>query len=239
MLTQNNFFCYLLFFCCLGCTSKIDQQPFDFDEASVEEAFTLSAPNYHDNKFYKKPQYFIDERNQEKYPTVQIKNSIWLAENIRYPLKGSIEVEIDNQKDKEVLYFNHHIEKVCPKGWHVPTDEDWDSLEIFLGLEQNIVEETGWRGHHSKALKAAQYWPVKKERNKFSFNAIPTGFYLQNNGHLGRQHCTGYFAIDLEGNVWERWIMKNVSGVSKVAVNENNTTALPCRCVKNKEKTGV
>ena len=35
---------------------------------------------------------------------------------------------------------------LCPSGWHVPTDEEWMSLEINLGMGDVEANNTGWRG---------------------------------------------------------------------------------------------
>ena len=32
---------------------------------------------------------------------------------------------------------------LCPSGWHVPSDEDWQDLEVFLGMSRADVSLTG------------------------------------------------------------------------------------------------
>jgi uncharacterized protein (TIGR02145 family) len=35
---------------------------------------------------------------------------------------------------------------IAPTGWHVPTDEDWKTLEIYLGMSQQQADGTDWKG---------------------------------------------------------------------------------------------
>ena len=35
---------------------------------------------------------------------------------------------------------------ICPEGWHVPSDEDWKDLEIFLDMSEQTADLTGFRG---------------------------------------------------------------------------------------------
>ena len=37
---------------------------------------------------------------------------------------------------------------LCPNGWHVPTDEDFKSLESHLGLTASEIDSYGWRGQN-------------------------------------------------------------------------------------------
>ena len=35
---------------------------------------------------------------------------------------------------------------LCPSGWHVPTDEEFMTLEMELGMSESEANDTGWRG---------------------------------------------------------------------------------------------
>ena len=43
--------------------------------------------------------------------------------------------------------------KLCPKGWRIATDKDWNELEQFLGLPKAELERTGERGNIADSLK--------------------------------------------------------------------------------------
>lgn len=37
-------------------------------------------------------------------------------------------------------------------GWRLPTDEDWKSLEMALGMSVGEASKEGWRGNHTATL---------------------------------------------------------------------------------------
>lgn len=49
---------------------------------------------------------------------------------------------------------------MCPSGWHVPTDGEWKTLEMSLGMTQAEADATGWRGtdQGSKLAGNASLW---------------------------------------------------------------------------------
>jgi uncharacterized protein (TIGR02145 family) len=43
---------------------------------------------------------------------------------------------------------------MCPSGWHVPTDGEWNTLEISLGLPGTSANQTEYRGIHGKDMRS-------------------------------------------------------------------------------------
>lgn len=106
------------------------------------------------------------------YKTVKIGNQIWMAENLkttRYNdgmpipnvtdnnewrfLKIGAFCYYDNNKANSIcgsLYNWYAVEtaKLAPKGWHVPSDEEWSILITFLGgidkAGKKMKNKTGW-----------------------------------------------------------------------------------------------
>lgn len=35
---------------------------------------------------------------------------------------------------------------ICPSGWHIPTDDEWKTLEMHLGMTRAQADNTGYRG---------------------------------------------------------------------------------------------
>lgn len=51
------------------------------------------------------------------------------------------------QWDEMMQYTNIGGDQgVCPIGWHLPTDNEWKTLEIELGMTQAEVDSVSWRG---------------------------------------------------------------------------------------------
>ena len=127
------------------------------------------------------------------YKTVVIWNQTWMAENLKtsrfndgiaIPLitENSVWSTLytpayclfDNNADKieyGVLYnwYTVHSGKLCPAGWHVPTDTEWTSLINYLGgnsVALGKLKETGtihWNDPNTNAT------------NETGFTALPGG----------------------------------------------------------------
>jgi uncharacterized protein (TIGR02145 family) len=65
---------------------------------------------------------------------------------------------------------------LCPDGWKVPADEDWDQLVDFLTNQNNDVTADNLGLH----LKSTTRWGYFEEdyngTNAFKFNALPAGY---------------------------------------------------------------
>lgn len=75
---------------------------------------------------------------------------------------------------------------ICPEGWHIPSDEEWQQLADFLGGDKiagNKIKESG-----------SAHWAVPNEgaTNESGFTALPGG---------GRDEL-GKFIIDQYGGFW-------------------------------------
>ena len=48
----------------------------------------------------------------------------------------------------------------CPTGWHFPTDEEWKTIESYLGMSDEDVDMGGNRqsGDVGKKLKSTSKW---------------------------------------------------------------------------------
>ena len=110
---------------------------------------------------------------------------------------------------------------LAPKGYHIPSDEEWTVLTDFLGRYGTgfkMMSTTGWSysGHAT---------------NTSGFNGLPGGY------------CNGYFFfVAVEGLWWSssksgsyrahsRNMRKDNSGVGKVGMLKNH--GLSVRCIKN------
>jgi uncharacterized protein (TIGR02145 family) len=56
--------------------------------------------------------------------------------------------------------------KICPSGWKVPSDTDWNLLEGYLGQSNvalKLKSQSGWYG-------------INTGTNESGFNALPSGY---------------------------------------------------------------
>ena len=125
------------------------------------------------------------------YQTVQIGGQCWFAENLRaqnytngddiiagaYGSFGSQYNGPNNLEEGFYLDSEHgllyngdaksDVRGLCPSGWHIPTNDDWDVLANFLGGE----ELAGVK------LKSTTGWDNGDGTNESGFSAKPAGYY--------------------------------------------------------------
>jgi uncharacterized protein (TIGR02145 family) len=73
------------------------------------------------------------------------------------------------------------VQGVCPDGWHIPSDAEWKTVEIFLGMSETDADNSDWRGTDEGAqLKETGYshWEgaITGGSNSSGFTALPGGF---------------------------------------------------------------
>jgi uncharacterized protein (TIGR02145 family) len=100
------------------------------------------------------------------------------------------------------------IQGVCPDGWHVPSDEEWKELEIFLGMPDSEADSTGPRGIHvgSKLASSPSRWPDGYLKNSAAFGT--SGFLAQPGG--GRRYNGTFGHLGDNANFWSATEHNNV-----------------------------
>jgi uncharacterized protein (TIGR02145 family) len=87
---------------------------------------------------------------------------------------------------------------VCPSGWHIPSDADWNVLMAFIHEDKGLGSFTsGTSSYAGKYLKATSRWSTasghKPGTDDYGFSALPGG----NGDHIGIFSDVGY-----HGNWW-------------------------------------
>ncbi|MCL1957549.1 MAG: hypothetical protein FWF63_09520 [Fibromonadales bacterium] len=120
---------------------------------------------------------FKDSRDGKSYKTIKIGKQTWMAENLNYNEKDSkcYDKKPANCNKYGRLYDRDAAMEVCPAGWHLPSDEEWDELIRFTdgisGTESPYQSETA-----GKYLKAKSGWSnYGNGEDKFGFAALPGG----------------------------------------------------------------
>jgi len=97
-----------------------------------------------------------DPRDGTIYNTVMIDNQIWMAENLDYKVGASWCYE--NNPEKCVVYgrlYNWVTAKsVCPVGWKLPSDHDWEKLLEILGDDAQHLKSGDMQGTDSTGFEA-------------------------------------------------------------------------------------
>jgi len=144
---------------------------------------------------------FTDPRDGQTYKTVTIGNQTWMAENLKYlpsvspssegsssspyyyvyGYKGTSVSEAKATKNYArygVLYNWPAAVNACPAGWHLPSDDEWKTLEMYLGMSQSEADGISWRGtDEGKKMKSTSGWYSNGNgTNSSGFNALPGGY---------------------------------------------------------------
>lgn len=123
---------------------------------------------------------FTDPRDGQTYNIVTIGSQTWFAENLKYETNNSWCYDDDGSNCNEYgrLYTWGASKSACPSGWHLPSDNEWKTLEMHLGMSQSEADITGWRGtDEGKKLKSTSGWYNDGNGiDAVGFKALPGGY---------------------------------------------------------------
>jgi len=147
------------------------------------------------------------------YKTIQIGSQVWMAENLKTtkyrngdligtttPATLDISAEAtpkyqwayDGDESNVAFYGRLYtwyavtdIRNICPTGWHIPSDVEWETLKSFLGggnVAGGKLKETG-----------TTHWlpPNEGATNETGFTALPSGVHSP--GWFGNIGIYSYF----------------------------------------------
>ncbi len=135
---------------------------------SLAMAFTLSCSDDKDESS-SSGGYNGKGNDIANYGTVEIGTQTWMAENLNYVVEGSKCYEDDpaNCDIYGSLYDWETALTVCPAGWHLPSDAEW----------QTLVDSRGGDDLAGVSLKAGSGWNNSGNgTNTSGFSALPGGY---------------------------------------------------------------
>jgi uncharacterized protein (TIGR02145 family) len=94
--------------------------------------------------------FFIDERDGQRYSWVKIGKQVWMAQNLNYHTRDGHsyypDADTTNANKYGMFYDYVTLKDICPKGWHIPSNEEWKQLEISGGIPADQLPPNGWHG---------------------------------------------------------------------------------------------
>ena len=117
------------------------------------------------------------------------------------------------------------IQGVCPDGWHIPGDDEWKQLEMYLGMEQVDADNAGYRGtdEGTKLMEGG-------------FSALPGGSRLPNGTFDAAGNSGNWWSatdVPFSGYAWCRTLSSTKSTVYRMYNSINY--GMSVRCVANEE----
>lgn len=129
---------------------------------------------------------------------------------------------------------------LAPSGWHIPSDDEWKILEIFLGMSANVANETGWRGNDEGGkLKESgtNHWrsPNSGATNSSGFTGLPADHRFQDGSFPTNSgiYTTWWTSSEVNSSIaWVRSLFYNYSTIFRPN-NWGKGNGLSVRCVKD------
>jgi uncharacterized protein (TIGR02145 family) len=172
---------------------------------------------------------FTDSRDGKTYRIVTIGSQTWMAENLNYDAENSrcydddpancakygrlydwstvmnLPSDCNDSECADQVQSRH--QGICPSGWHVPSDEEWEALVDFVGGESIA-------GTKLKSTSGCDTEYRDSGTDDYGFSALPGGLgdgsYFDNAGYYGIWwSATEYDA----SNAWRRYMSYNYSNV--------------------------
>ena len=125
---------------------------------------------------------------------------------------------------------------ICPDGWHLPSDEEWQTLEDNIDTNPDFdrTDERRNSGNAGDKLKADSVWDENMEgSNEYKFDALPSGI----------RYYTGFFhKINTYGYFWTSTEEYANSAIYRYVRDSSDATfrgfpskriGMPVRCLKD------
>lgn len=203
----------------------------------------------------------IDWRDGQNYQTVEIGDQCWMKENLNIGarINGTTE-QTDNDTIEKYCYDNLEtncdvygglyqwdemmqysttagVQGICPTGWHLPTDNEWCTMTIYLDPTINC-NATGWLGTDAGGKMKETgtiHWlsPNTGATNSSGFTALPTGYRLPDGSFINLGGDNSYWtSFQVSESSSTNWLLKNNN--AKVAqTNNNNSYGFSARCLQD------
>jgi uncharacterized protein (TIGR02145 family) len=126
-------------------------------------------------------------------------------------------------------WYTVNTGKLCPSGWHIPSDEEWTTVTDYLG-------GVGVAGGKMKEA-GTFHWqsPNEGANNSSGFTALPGGFAsFSSFGSYIVANYNGYWWSAMEDDTtsaWDRYLSNNTATVERGRANK--ACGFSVRCVKD------
>lgn len=197
----------------------------------------------------------VSDADNNIYNTVTIGSQVWMTENLKttkyndgmaIPLvRDSLEWKelstpaycwykndsLTNKNSYGALYNWHTVntEKLCPNGWHVPSDQEWTTLKQYLGQEAGSKLTEGGYDLTDPLLYSDPLSRLEAS-NESGFSAQHTGVRTEES-----YFYTGYCELwsRTEDNFQSAWVVSISNGRDVLFLRDNKKYGLAVRCLKD------
>jgi uncharacterized protein (TIGR02145 family) len=188
---------------------------------------------------------FVDERDGTEYCITTIGTQVWMADNLQFASDTNTYLNTLSPNTVNAVYgrlytFNE-ANQACPNGWHLPTDAEWKTLEMTLGMSSVEADGLNDRGtDEGTQLKSTEGWNATinagvEGTNSSGFNAFPSGEWNPSFGpffHLGEEASYWTASVyDTTDAAWMRTLAYDNASIRRSYVT--GKMGFACRCVQD------
>jgi uncharacterized protein (TIGR02145 family) len=195
----------------------------------------------------------ISDSDGNIYSAITIGKQVWMSENLkttkyndgqaiplvtgdnawsilRTPAYCWLSNDLKNKEIYGALYnwYTVNTKKLCPKGWHIPTDYEWTTLMVVIGDENTAgakLKETGTAHWKNSIIYST---------NEFGFTALPGGMrlYTGNFPDFGNSYAVWWSATGVsETEAWNRGLFFSSNRIFKG--KESKKSGFSVRCIRD------
>lgn len=198
-----------------------------------------------------------DCRDSMLYDVVAIGNQLWMAENLNYSAEEMNESHCYGNRESNCKIFGRlyswnyatgtqlgdivesdTIKGICPEGWRLPNNNDWNTLaefiaehtmevngdvQIMYGVGRHLKSTTGWNGTEMGDTNGL---------NSYGFNALPGGRYLNGRFSGVNEQGNWWSATQLDGGISFYWNLEYVHFEDFNVSQGYAYTELSVRCIQ-------
>jgi len=171
---------------------------------------------------------FRDERDGQTYKWVRIGHQTWMAQNLNFETTTGCWAYNNDPRNREtygLLYDFSVIADACPKGWHIPSESEWQELEVAVGMSKGEASATGmYRGSI-----AENFFEGGSSRFEVRFGGRRKQGYFAEMG----ERANFWSSTRIGNPIYTRIFAKSEKRVGRNAIG--TAYGLSIRCVKESE----
>jgi len=164
----------------------------------------------------------------ELYDAIKIGEQIWIARNLNYTDFSNSIGKCYTNADANCTSYGHlynwaEAKTACLYGWHLPSDDEWNTLIDFAGGGSDAVRK----------LKAVYGWSGSGSGlDTYGFAALPGGYAFPNGDQIGYTGAggTGCWWTDTEYNTIRAYYWK-ITGNKVDKIDADKSEFCSVRCV--------
>jgi uncharacterized protein (TIGR02145 family) len=176
-----------------------------------------------------------DSRDGKTYRIIAMGTQTWMAENLNYNAPSSrCYNDGPANCDKYGRLYNWATAlSVCPDGWHLPSDDEWTRLTIYVGSDAAVKLKVidGWDWNN---------WNGADESGNgtdyYGFSALPSGERYPNGTFTNIGFYTMWWST-IDG--WNNETLASTRGLNSInkngVINQqiNKLSLISVRCIKD------